>query len=140
MTPSRLRIELLRAAKLAARNPALVAFIVSHLSFALPVERLNETASLLAFRHPTPAYPFHILIIPKKPLAGLADINPADDALFLADLYMTVQKLVAQFDHEADGYRLVVNGGSYQEFPFLHFHLISEHAAPESPVTHPTGR
>jgi hypothetical protein len=24
------------------------------------------------------------------------------------------------------GYRLIVNGGKYQDFPYLHFHLISD--------------
>ena len=24
------------------------------------------------------------------------------------------------------GYRLIVNGGKYQDFPYLHFHLVSD--------------
>jgi diadenosine tetraphosphate (Ap4A) HIT family hydrolase len=35
-----------------------------------------------------------------------------------------VQSLVTEFQLSA--YRLVVNGGEYQDFPQLHFHLISE--------------
>jgi hypothetical protein len=31
------------------------------MSFALPVERLREIETLLAFYHPKPAYPFHHL-------------------------------------------------------------------------------
>jgi histidine triad (HIT) family protein len=126
MTPSRLRTDLLRAAKFAARNPLLVAFILNHLPFTLPLERLSETATLLAFHHPSASYPLHILLIPKRPLTGLADIDPAVDGQFLADLYQTVQKLVKQFGLEKDGYRLIVNGGKYQDFPYLHYHLISD--------------
>ena len=96
------------------------------MTFALPVERLCETPCLLAFEHPSPAYPVHILLVPKKPLASFAELNPAADMDFLVDLAGTVQKLVRQFNLEAVGYRLIVNGGPYQEFPFLHFHLISE--------------
>jgi len=55
----------------------------------------------------------------------LGDLN-ASDADFLADLFRAVQSLVADFNPEAKGYRLIVNGGNYQENPQLHFHLISE--------------
>jgi diadenosine tetraphosphate (Ap4A) HIT family hydrolase len=50
----------------------------------------------------------------------------ATDLDFYADLVQTVQSLVAEFDLEKGGYRLVVNGGDYQEVQQLHFHLISE--------------
>jgi histidine triad (HIT) family protein len=95
------------------------------MSFALPVDRLSETATLLAFRHPTPAYPVHVLLVPKKPIATLSELNPATDGDFLADLYTTVQKLVQELNLAAGGYRLIVNGGKFQDFPYLHFHLIS---------------
>jgi diadenosine tetraphosphate (Ap4A) HIT family hydrolase len=36
------------------------------------------------------------------------------------------QSLVGDFALEACGYRLVTNGGRYQDVPQLHFHLISE--------------
>lgn len=93
------------------------------MSQLLPLDRLAETGTLIAFRHPQPAYPFHVLIVPKKQVDSLASLDPAD-SLFLNDLYATVQKLVKQFDLGADGYRLVVNGGKFQDFPQLHFHLI----------------
>jgi histidine triad (HIT) family protein len=95
----------------------------AHMSFAIPVKRLRETESLMAFYHSKPAYPFHVLIVPKKAVASLAELDPADTA-FLTDLYSTVQSLVEEFKLPA--YRLIVNGGEYQDFPHLHFHLISD--------------
>jgi len=86
---------------------------------------IRETATLVAFHHPHPTYSFHVLILPKKAFAGLGDLN-ASVADFLADLFRAVQSLVAEFNPEAKGYRLIVNGGNYQEIPQLHFHLISE--------------
>jgi histidine triad (HIT) family protein len=77
----------------------------------------------MAFHHPKPSYPFHVLIVPKKAVASLNEFDPTDTA-FLADLYSTVQNLVNEFQLPA--YRLIVNGGEYQDFPQLHFHLISE--------------
>lgn len=78
----------------------------------------------MAFHHPQPVYPTHILIVPKKAIANLSALQPADDR-FLAEVFSTVQKLVAELGLGEAGYRLVVNGGEYQEVPLLHFHLIA---------------
>jgi histidine triad (HIT) family protein len=107
----------------------LTGWIFAHMSQLLPVDRLAETGALIAFRHPQPAYPFHVLIVPKSQVASLEALDPAD-SLFLTDLYATVQKLVKQFDLGVDGYRLIVNSGNFQDFPQLHFHLISDHQVP----------
>jgi histidine triad (HIT) family protein len=93
------------------------------MSFVIPVNRLRETSSLLAFHHPSPTYKFHVLIVPKRQVDSLTKLDPEDTA-FLTDLYATVQSLVNEF--QLNAYRLVVNGGAYQDFPHLHFHLISE--------------
>jgi histidine triad (HIT) family protein len=98
--------------------------MISTFPSTLPIDRLRETATLLAFRHPMPAYPFHVLLVPKKPIATLRDLDPLADSAFLADVYATVQSLVDEFHLPA--YRLIVNGGEYQDFPYLHFHLISD--------------
>ena len=100
----------------------LIGWIFAHMSFAIPVQRLHETETLMAFHHPKPSYPFHILLVPKKAITSLEEFDSTDTA-FLADLYSTVQNLVNEFQLPA--YRLIVNGGEYQDFPQLHFHLIS---------------
>lgn len=96
------------------------------MSFALPIDRLRETATLLAFYHPHPSYPLHILLVPKQPIATLADLDPAADSDFLVELYTTAQSLIEEFRLAEGGYRLIVNGGLYQDFPYLHFHLVAE--------------
>lgn len=78
---------------------------------------------LMAFWHPKPAYPFHVLIVPKKAVASLMDLDSSDGA-FLADLTSTAQSLVEEFKLPA--WRLIVNGGEFQDFPQLHFHLIAD--------------
>lgn len=101
----------------------MVGWIFEHMSFAIPVQRLRETETLMAFHHPNPSYPFHVLLVPKKSVASLIEFNSKDTA-FLTDLYSTVQSLVDEFQLSA--YRLIVNGGEYQDIPQLHFHLVSE--------------
>jgi histidine triad (HIT) family protein len=117
------------------RNPRLansaahgLHLLFARMSFVLPVHRLHETSTLLAFHHPQPAYPLHILLVPRRAIASLMALDPSLDAPFLADLIVTVQSLVAEFHLEQGGYRLIANGGEFQDFPYLHFHLISESA------------
>ncbi len=99
----------------------LVGWVFAHMSFAIPARRLRETETLLAFYHPKPAYPFHVLLVPKETIATIMDLDPA--SVLLSDVVAAVQSLVAEFHLPA--YRLIVNGGEYQDFPQLHFHLIS---------------
>lgn len=100
----------------------LIGWMFEHMSFAIPVKRLRETDTLIVFHHPKPLHAFHVLLVPKKSVISLKEFDPEDSA-FLADLYSTVQSLVDEFDLSA--YRLIVNGGEYQEFLQLHFHLVS---------------
>jgi histidine triad (HIT) family protein len=101
----------------------LIGWIFAHMSFVIPVKRLRETKTLMAFHHPKPSYSFHVLLVPKKSVASLNDFD-SNDTTFLSDLYTTVQSLVEEFHLAA--YRLIVNGGEYQDFPQLHFHLVSD--------------
>jgi histidine triad (HIT) family protein len=111
----------------AAKSPAtrqIIGWVFANMSFALPVNRLRETEWLIAFHHPRPSYPIHILLVPKKAIASLAELG-SDDAEFLTNLFTTIQDLVAELNMEEPGYRLIANGGDYQEVPQLHFHLVS---------------
>jgi histidine triad (HIT) family protein len=97
----------------------------TRMSFAIPVKRLRETPSLLAFHHPSPSYPLHVLLVARRDYHSLLDVPP-DDSAFFRDLFETVQSLVREFGLEQGGYRLIANGGAYQDIPILHFHLVSE--------------
>jgi len=97
------------------------------MNFAIPVKRLRETETLMAFYHPKPSYRFHVLLVPKKAVKSLQEFDPNDSA-FLTELYSTVQSLIDEFQLSA--WRLIVNGGEYQDFPQLHFHLISSSSFP----------
>jgi histidine triad (HIT) family protein len=95
------------------------------MSFALPVDRLRETETLLAFHHPQPSHHVHILIVPKRKYMSILDI-PSSDRAFMHDLLEVIKELVLELDLEQRGYRLIANGGEYQEVDHLHFHLISD--------------
>ena len=108
-----------------ARLPALrpiVRWVFAYMSFLIPVQRLRETETLIAFHHPRPGYPFHVLLVSKQGYSSLLDVPP-QAADFWRDLIETVQSLVREFHLDTGGYRLIANGGSYQDVPQLHFHL-----------------
>jgi len=102
----------------------LIRVIFSKMSFLIPTKHLRETDSLIAFYHPKPNYPVHILLMPKSETTNFQSLDAGNSA-FLTDMVNTVQSLIAEFELAEKGYRLIVNGGEYQDFPHLHFHLIS---------------
>ena len=120
----RLRVLGLRFARSSVGGRAL-SWVFANMNFLIPAHRLRETDTLVAFHHPRPSYPLHILLVPKRALRSLADLEPSDND-FTTDLFITVQSLVQEFEMETGGYRLIVNGGAYQDVPHLHFHLVAE--------------
>ncbi len=82
-----------------ARSPLAgrcLGWVLAHMSFLIPVDRLRETETLIAFTHPRPSYPFHVLLIPKRARDSFAALSAAD-ADFMLDLIQTVQSLVEEF-------------------------------------------
>lgn len=116
---------LLHAGRLRPFHP-LVTFFFNHMDSFLPVDRCYESTHWVAFHHPQPEYPLHILILPKQSLPSLT-AAPLVGGLY-TDLIETVQSLVADFDLETHGYRLITNGGPNQTVPQWHWHLVSEKA------------
>ena len=90
----------------------------------LPMRNIGETDSLICFYQPQPDYPIHILLFPKKDISNLSQFDPGEGE-FLRDLFVTVRELIEDLNLDERGYQLIVNGREYQEFPQLHFNLIS---------------
>lgn len=96
----------------------------AHASGAIPVTRLLETDTVIAFRHPQPSYAVHILIVPKQRIPTLLDLHDRNMRV-VGDVIAVTQRLVRELGLAETGYRLQVNGGVYQDVRQLHFHLIS---------------
>ena len=89
-----------------------------------PADKVYENEHLIAIKDIAPIAPVHLLIIPKKKMAGLQDLAP-EDLYLMQEVVKAAQHLAAEFDIE-DGYRLLTNNGSKagQVIFHLHFHLI----------------
>jgi len=86
---------------------------------------IYENNSVLAFKDINPQSPVHILVIPKKHISSLNELQEQDINI-LSDLFKAIKKIVKDFNIEKDGYRVVINtnknGG--QEVQHLHFHIL----------------
>ena len=90
----------------------------------LPSDKVFEDEHILAIKDIAPVAPVHLLIIPKKKLASIQELEEADFGL-LGRAIKVVQQLAEEFEIE-DGYRLLTNNGASagQTIFHLHFHLI----------------
>jgi histidine triad (HIT) family protein len=88
------------------------------------VEKLVETDNVLAFHHTRPAYPVHIVVIPKRHIASLLDLADKDDPL-LVEMFAIMKQMAAQVVKAHGACRVVTNLGSYQDSAHLHWHVIS---------------
>jgi histidine triad (HIT) family protein len=92
----------------------------------IPVDIVYEDDSCLAFRDVNPQAPTHVLIIPRKEIARLADAGQEDQAL-LGHLLLAANKVARQLGVD-NAFRLVVNNGAGagQSVFHLHLHLLAE--------------
>jgi histidine triad (HIT) family protein len=86
---------------------------------------VHDDELCLAFRDINPQAPTHVLVIPKKEIRSLSDLEAADREL-LGHVLLTIRDLAQQLQLDR-GYRVVVNCGpeAGQSVDHLHFHLLA---------------
>lgn len=91
----------------------------------IPADIVYEDDTILAFNDIAPQAPVHILIIPKKPLENVNDVQE-EDAQLMGQLFVVAAKLAKEYEVDQSGYRLVVNTNrdGRQEVFHLHMHLM----------------
>lgn len=94
----------------------------------IPAKIVHEDELSLAFHDVNPQAPVHILIIPKKEIVSLAELEPADAPL-IGHLFMVVRR-IAEEQGLSQGFRTVMNTGADggQTVPHLHIHLMGKRA------------
>ena len=111
-----------------ARKPLFkpaAAFIFKHFSHHLPMESIRQNNQWTAYFHPQPAYPLHILIVPNTNITSLLEA-PVDPPGLYTALFELVRMIVAEYQLDEKGYRLITNGGPNQSVPQWHWHLVSD--------------
>jgi histidine triad (HIT) family protein len=85
-------------------------------------EILYEDDQVLAFKDILPIAPVHILVIPRKHIHSLNDIE-AEDEMLLGHMLHIGQKLAVKAGVGQSGYRLVINTGPHAGQSIFHVHL-----------------
>jgi histidine triad (HIT) family protein len=95
----------------------------------ISAKKVYEDEDVLVFHDINPVAPVHVLIIPKKHLAKIADIT-INDAELMGKLMLTARKVAEQLGVAESGFRLVINNGesANQTVFHLHIHLIGGRA------------
>jgi histidine triad (HIT) family protein len=85
----------------------------------IPSTKEYEDKDVLVFRNINPVAETHLLIVPKKHVTTFLELNNE-----MNNLVRAAQKVIRDKKIES-GYKLVVNGGKYQEVPHFHLHLLA---------------
>ena len=88
----------------------------------IPSKIVHEDDKAVAFEDVNPQAPTHVLVIPRKHVASIAELNDADAGL-LSHLMLTGAKVAKQKGIADGGYRIVVNTGRNGGQTVFHLHL-----------------
>ena len=101
----------------------------------IPTTPVYEDELVFAFDDISPVAPVHVLVIPKKAVAGLGDVDASHEAM-LGRLLHAARK-VAELKGIADGgFRCVINTGGDGGQSVFHLHL---HVIGGRPLSWPPG-
>ena len=92
----------------------------------IPCSKVYEDDKVLAFNDIDPQAPVHFLVIPKKHIKSVAEID-ANNSDIVAHIFEVISKLAKELDL-ANGYRVVTNCGEDggQSVGHLHFHILGK--------------
>ena len=88
----------------------------------IPARIAWQDEHALAFHDINPQGPVHILVIPKRHITSLTDLEPGDDAL-VGSLVRRARDLAVQEGLSERGFRLVFNCGDDAGYSVYHIHL-----------------
>ena len=94
------------------------------LSGRTAVNRVAETANVLAYHHTRPFWPVHIVVIPKRHVPSLLALEEGDAPLLL-ELIQVIREVARRVTAEHGACRVLTNLGSYQDSKHLHWHVSS---------------
>ncbi len=95
----------------------------------IPADIVYEDDLVVAFRDIAPKAPVHVLVVPRKPVARIAEATAGDQPL-LGHLLLKATAVAAQLGLAQTGFRLVINNGrdGGESVPHLHVHILGGRA------------
>lgn len=92
---------------------------------SIPARKIYEDDDIIAFYDINPQAPVHVLIISRKHLKNLLEVEQKD-ALLVGRMLMVATQIAKQLHIAEKGYRIVINTNrnAGQSVDHLHFHLL----------------
>ncbi|WP_299922066.1 HIT domain-containing protein [uncultured Nocardioides sp.] len=94
---------------------------------AVPLDVVHEDDRVLAYHHTRPFWQVHVVAVPKRHIASLTAVGPADEADVRA-LLVVVQRLAHEVEQAHGAAAVLTNLGTYQDSKHLHVHV---HSGPQ---------
>lgn len=88
----------------------------------IPSEKVYENDDVLAFRDVNPQAPTHVLIVPRKHISTVNDLQDEDRGI-MGQLFLAAQDIAGAEGIAEDGYRLVVNCNAKAGQTVFHIHM-----------------
>jgi histidine triad (HIT) family protein len=88
----------------------------------IPADVIHETDAVLAFRDINPQAPTHALIIPKRHIASINELQ-GDDADIVGKLFLAAKDIAREEGFAEPGYRVVMNCNAAAGQTVFHIHL-----------------
>lgn len=92
------------------------------LSDRTAVNKVRETANVLAYHHTRPFWPVHVVVIPRRHISSLLSLEESDAPLLL-ELIEVIKQVAQQVVAEHGACRVLTNLGAYQDSKHLHWHV-----------------
>ena len=98
----------------------------------LEAQSLFENEDLIVIRDILPKAPVHLLVIPKKHIVSVHNIEVKDEKL-LGEMILVAKDMAEKFGVGETGYKLIFNVGrdGGMVIPHLHLHLLGGKKLPE---------
>ncbi len=92
----------------------------------IPSNKVYEDEEIIAFYDINPVAPIHILVVPKKHISKLTELNKEDEAV-IGKVYTVINKIAEDKGFKESGFRVITNCGedSGQEVMHIHFHILA---------------
>jgi histidine triad (HIT) family protein len=88
----------------------------------IPATIVHQDEHLIAFKDINPQAPMHVLIVPRRHVASLNELEPGDDAL-VGEMIRRAAALARAQGHADRGYRTVFNCNADAGQTVFHIHL-----------------
>lgn len=88
----------------------------------IPADIVYQSDEVVAFRDISPQAPTHVLIIPRRHVATINDLEPGDETT-VGNLFLAAKEIASQEGIAEPGYRVAMNCNEAAGQTVFHLHL-----------------